>query len=112
MRVVHPFIAVAVGAFLVMLTLRSLRPGSPGSAKRLAKCLLALVLFQFAFGLFNVLLLTPLWMQILHLLTADLIWIMLVLLSAEIQGSRYIAKAENSESTTIGHVAPCGASGR
>jgi heme A synthase len=81
-RVVHPFIAVAVGAFLIMLTLRSLRPGSCRSAKLLAKCLLALILFQFVFGLFNVLLLTPLWIQILHLLTADLMWIMLVLLVA------------------------------
>ncbi len=35
--------------------------------------------FQLLAGVMNVLLLAPVWMQILHLLTADLIWIGLVL---------------------------------
>jgi heme A synthase len=86
LRIIHPAIAVVVGAFLLMLALRTLRSATTGTAKRLAECLLVLILLQFAFGLLNLLLLTPLWLQILHLLTADLVWIALVLLSAEMLG--------------------------
>jgi heme A synthase len=81
LRVIHPIVALAVGAFLVVLALRVLRSGTSAADSRLAKSLLVLVLVQFALGPLNLLLLTPLWTQILHLLAADLIWITLVLLS-------------------------------
>jgi len=84
LRVIHPVIAVLVGSFLLALAARALRTQAPDSAKRTARYLLALVLIQFCFGALNVVLLTPLWMQVLHLLTADLIWITLVLFSADI----------------------------
>ena len=101
LRIIHPAIAVVVGVFLLMLALRTIRSASSASAKRLAECLLALILLQFAFGLLNLLLLAPLWMQILHLLTADLVWIALVLLSAEMLGRSQQATAENSEAAAI-----------
>jgi heme A synthase len=44
--------------------------------------LMILVLGQLAAGLVNVLLLAPVWMQILHLLLADLVWIVLIFVSA------------------------------
>jgi heme A synthase len=102
LRIIHPAIAVVVGAFLLVLALRTVRSASSAVARRLAAYLLVLILLQFAFGLLNLLLLTPLWMQILHLLTADLVWIALVLLSAEMLG--YVqpaAAAEGSESAGI-----------
>jgi heme A synthase len=43
----------------------------------------ALVSVQFAAGLVNAALLAPVWLQIVHLLLADLLWLALVLLSAE-----------------------------
>jgi heme A synthase len=86
LRIIHPAIAMVVGTFLLTLALRTLRSATAAVSKRLAQCLLVLILLQFAFGLLNLLLLTPLWMQILHLLTADLVWITLVLLSAEMLG--------------------------
>jgi heme a synthase len=43
---------------------------------------LVLLGFQFALGLADVLLLAPVWMQILHLLGADLYWVALVTLAA------------------------------
>ena len=42
----------------------------------------ALVALQFAAGLVNAALLAPVWLQIVHLLLADLLWIALVLLAA------------------------------
>jgi heme A synthase len=44
----------------------------------------ALVLIQWAAGLINVILLAPIWMQILHLFLADILWILYVLLAANV----------------------------
>jgi heme A synthase len=42
------------------------------------------VLIQWAAGLINVILLAPIWMQILHLFLADILWILYVLLAANV----------------------------
>jgi cytochrome c oxidase assembly protein subunit 15 len=44
---------------------------------------IGLLLAQFALGIADVLLLAPTWMQLLHLLGADLYWVALVVLAAE-----------------------------
>ena len=54
----------------------------------LAKALGALVLLQWAAGIANVLLLAPIWLQLVHLLLADLLWITLVLLTARALADR------------------------
>src|SRR5262249_41689102 len=95
LRIIHPALALVVGAFLVILALRTLRVANSIVVRRLAECLLALVLLQFAFGLLNLLLLTPLWMQILHLLAADLLWITLLLLSVEMLACSFAGTAED-----------------
>jgi heme a synthase len=43
-----------------------------------------LLLLQYGLGLADVLLLAPVWMQIAHLLGADLLWIALVVLTARV----------------------------
>ena len=62
---------------MVWLVVQAKRAG----AGRLAGLVLALLGFQFALGVADVLLLAPVWMQILHLLGADLYWVALVLLA-------------------------------
>jgi heme A synthase len=52
---------------------------------RLAIYVLVLALAQLSAGAINVILLAPIWMQITHLLLADLVWIALVLLAVEAQ---------------------------
>ena len=74
MRWVHP--AAALLAVLCVLPL--LR-----RATRLSRIVLTLLLLQFALGLADILLLAPAWMQVLHLLGADLYWVALVQLAAE-----------------------------
>jgi len=78
-RWVHPAISVIAGAFIVWLVARTLRQ-SPN--RGLALGVLALLGVQYALGIADVGLLAPTWMQMTHLLGADLLWIALVVLSA------------------------------
>jgi heme A synthase len=76
----HPALAVLVGAYLVYFALSARRASR--WARRWAAAVLALVAAQFGAGLLNAALLAPVWLQIVHLLLADLLWVALVLLSA------------------------------
>jgi heme a synthase len=78
LRGVHPVSAVIAAIFVFWLLAQARRAG----ATRLAGWVLALLGFQFALGLADVLLLAPVWMQILHLLGADLYWVALVTLAS------------------------------
>jgi len=78
LRGVHPASAVVAAGFVIWLVAQARRAG----AGRLAGLVLALLGFQFALGVADVLLLAPVWMQILHLLGADLYWVALVTLAA------------------------------
>jgi heme A synthase len=57
--------------------------GQGSMSARLASTVLVLLGLQFALGVVDVLLLAPAWMQLLHLLGADVYWVALVLLTAE-----------------------------
>lgn len=82
LRVLHPFVAVASAAFLVWLAAVVRRSGVGPAAGWWASAVMALAIFQTAFGGLNVLLLAPVWMQVGHLLLADAVWIALVLFAA------------------------------
>jgi protoheme IX farnesyltransferase len=81
LKLAHPTLAISTAIFLVVLVtlLPRLRP-SP-QVQLWAKTALAIFCFQIGFGLLNVLNLAPIWMQIVHLLIADCIWISLVMMS-------------------------------
>lgn len=79
----HPALAVLVGGYLTYFALSALKGGGGVWVRRWAWAVLALVAAQFAAGLLNAALLAPIWLQIVHLLLADLLWLALVLLSAE-----------------------------
>jgi len=82
LRVLHPFLAVAIGALLLATAgvASLLRPGQ--SVRRAAVALAALVLLQLTAGMVNLALLAPVWMQLVHLLLADAVWLAAVLLGA------------------------------
>ena len=61
---------------------------------------MALVAAQFAAGLLNAALLAPVWLQLVHLLLADLLWLALVLLSAE-SLAPHESKAEEFEQVGV-----------
>jgi heme A synthase len=78
----HPLLAVLVGVYLVYFGLRAHRSFRDVWVRRWAASVVALVVAQLGAGLLNAALLAPVWLQIVHLLLADLIWLALVLLSA------------------------------
>jgi len=80
LRSVHPLSAVIAGAFVVWLLTQ---PGR-GRAAHLRTVVLALLGVQFVLGIADVILLAPIWLQILHLLGADLYWVALIMLTAEL----------------------------
>ncbi|KFA90973.1 COX15/CtaA family protein [Archangium violaceum] len=82
LRVLHPVLAVVMGALVVFsaATVARLRP-SP-ETKRAAAQLGVLYALQLVAGMVNLLLLAPVGMQLVHLLMADVVWIVLVRLSA------------------------------
>jgi cytochrome c oxidase assembly protein subunit 15 len=82
LRLVHPGSAVGAAVFVVWLVRRA--GGGRRSAGRTATFMFALLGMQFALGIADVALLAPAWMQLLHLLGADLYWVALVLLAAEV----------------------------
>jgi len=51
---------------------------------RLSLVVTSLLALQFVLGVADVLLLAPAWMQLLHLLGADLYWVALVVLAGEV----------------------------
>jgi heme a synthase len=81
LRILHPLTAVIAGLFICWLLMRSF---GRSPERKLALLVLALLVLQFGLGLADVTLLAPVWMQILHLLGADLLWIALVLLAARV----------------------------
>jgi len=81
LRLLHPTIAILVGIYLIIMAsyLRNTRSGDGIRSFSIALTLLYII--QLGAGVINVFLLAPVWLQIVHLLLADLSWIMLVLLS-------------------------------
>lgn len=83
LRVFHPLIALAAGV-LVLGSAGIVRAFSTSArAKGLARLLTVLFVAQFAGGLVNLTLRAPVPMQLVHLLFADLTWVVLVLMSWE-----------------------------
>jgi protoheme IX farnesyltransferase len=82
LRVLHPYIAGSVGLYTLLIAglVAHLRP-SP-LTKRFAYGIVWWFVAQIAVGGLNVWLKAPVWMQIVHLLMADIVWLCLVLLSA------------------------------
>jgi heme A synthase len=83
LRAVHPIVAVLTGVYIVALAWWvSRQPSVNPLSKWLTSSLSALFLAQCALGGINVVLLAPVWVQLAHLLMADLVWIGFVLLAA------------------------------
>jgi heme A synthase len=78
LRILHPLVAAAAGAFIAIAVSRVDR------APLLRRVTIALVGIEIAAGMLNLLLLAPIWMQLVHLLLADLLWIALVLFTAAV----------------------------
>ncbi len=82
LRFYHPVIAILVVVYTLNLVRYIYGKFNNPVIRRLSLILGGLVLTQLAAGVINLLLLAPVWMQLVHLLLADSVWISYVLLSA------------------------------
>jgi heme A synthase len=106
LRIWHPIVAGLLGCFLIGLAIGIVIYKKPAAvARRLALAVAFLTLVQTALGAMNVLLLAPVWMQITHLFVADLLWLALVLMSAEMiafgSGAAIQARTESSRLSVV-----------
>ncbi len=89
LRIVHPVSALVAAWFVVWLIVRARKARAKETAVRegvrvnLAHLVVILLAIQFTLGIADVVLLAPAWMQLVHLLGADLYWVTLVVLAAE-----------------------------
>ena len=82
LRTIHPVLAVMVSIYLGSAVWQMGRTSARGGA--LARTMLWLIAAQVVAGVVNVAMLAPVWLQLLHLLLADLVWITYVFLGAEL----------------------------
>jgi heme a synthase len=82
-RWTHPTVAIAAGIFLIWL-LRVARRSTHWDNRGLSALVLVLLIAQYVLGVLDVVMLAPLWLQILHLLCADILWAALVVLAARV----------------------------
>jgi heme A synthase len=88
LRVLHPIFGMLVGVYLLFMARSLTNHLQTPTARRLNVALLVLFLVQGGIGGLNVTLKAPAVMQLIHLLMADLLWINLVLLGAEVLTER------------------------
>ena len=84
LRVIHPAIAILTSLFLLWAgqTFMAITP----RARRPVRILYAIIGVQVIGGFVNVALLAPVWMQVIHLLLADCLWLALIITGAEVLG--------------------------
>lgn len=83
LRWIHPASALIAAAFISWLLVQSFRRAAASRTRSLGIAVLCTLILQILLGIFDVLLLAPTWIQIVHLLGADLFWISLILLTAD-----------------------------
>jgi heme A synthase len=91
LRVLHPLIAFATGIAVLATAVFGGLNATTTTTRRLAAATGALFLAQLAVGGLNLALLAPVWLQLTHLLVADLVWIALVLLVSARLGEHAVA---------------------
>lgn len=102
LRLFHPVIAVTGAVYVVWVASQILRGTQSERARSAATRVIVITMLQLAAGAINLTLLAPVWMQLLHLLVADLVWISLVVLLLDVMHSIQIAPPTISSAA-----APC-----
>ena len=81
LRVLHPLFAILVGGAWLVLSRVAVRHNPSPATARFGGLLALAVFVQLVVGGANLALLAPIWIQLVHLLLADTVWILAVLLS-------------------------------
>lgn len=94
LRVLHPFVAVAASVGVLAAVAGAAARVRTDRMRLLAGGVGGLVIAQLVAGVLNVALLAPGWLQLVHLLLADVVWIGLTLVLFEVQAVGEPAGAE------------------
>ena len=78
-RALHPFIAIIGGIIIAYIMLTFSNQALPNVQKKLIIIILASIGLQFIVGIINIVLMTPLTIQIIHLVLANILWISTVI---------------------------------
>ncbi len=82
LRIYHPLLAFGVGGLLALSTWAANRWRAGPDTQRFTRWLAITFVAQLLLGALNVSLKAPIWLQLIHLLNADLVWMAFVLLAA------------------------------
>jgi heme A synthase len=82
LRIWHPALAVVTGLFMVLASTAVHRMRPSNHTRQFSRLVKAIFIIQLFAGVLNVYLMVPVWMQLVHLLLADLVWIAWILLGA------------------------------
>ena len=83
-RWTHPTVAFFASIVLIWLLVRASRRTAHWDNRGLSALVLLLLAAQYVLGVLDVVLLAPLWLQVAHLLGADVLWAALVVLTARL----------------------------
>jgi len=83
LRVWHPAIAIVVSVYLLGMAYYLQQRSDSVFVQNGASRILVLIIVQIIIGFLNIYLQAPLWMQVLHLLVADTLWILLIIWTAD-----------------------------
>jgi cytochrome c oxidase assembly protein subunit 15 len=83
-RWTHPTVAFVASIFLIWLLVRAAQRTAHWDNRGLSALVLLLLAAQYVLGVLDVVLLAPVWMQVAHLLGADVLWAALVVLTARV----------------------------
>ena len=83
-RWTHPAIAFLASAFLIWILVRAVRRSAHWDNRGLSALVLILLATQYLLGIMDVVLLAPVWLQVVHLLGADSLWCALIVLTARL----------------------------
>lgn len=86
LRSIHPFVAIGVGVLILALATFAPIVRKSRGVQRSARALSIAFFVQLGLGAMNIMMLAPTWLQLLHLLSADVVWVLLVLLTTAALG--------------------------
>lgn len=94
LRVVHPILAVIISVFTIFTAWYLTNKNSAKIQKKLFLGIVITFIVQVISGFVNIVLLAPVWMQMVHLLLADLTWVIAVLFYSQVL-SQEVLKPQN-----------------
>jgi cytochrome c oxidase assembly protein subunit 15 len=83
-RWTHPAVAFAASIFVIWIVVRATQRRAHWDNRGLSALVLFVLAGQYVLGVLDVVLLAPVWLQIAHLLGADVLWSTLVVLAARL----------------------------